>query len=438
MQEEHEVTGYAVAQEEAKHCILIGVDQGRSATESAELEASLAELEELCEACGLAVLAKAVQAREKPDTSFYVGRGKLEEVCELAEHLGAEALVFEAALSPSQMRRISEMTELFVYDRNLIILDIFAKRAKSSEGVLQVEIAQLQDRLTRLGGEGIHLSRLGGGIGTRGPGETKLETDRRSIRRRISHLKGKLAELADRRDHQRQRRKQRKALSFAVCGYTNVGKSSLVNRLCQSDLEAYDQVFATLDPTARRLELPGPEILLCDTVGFVRNLPHHLVEAFKSSLDELRVADVIIQVTDASDPNWEESVALMEEIFRDLEVADRPRIHVFNKMDLVPEQFAIKRLERSRAMAGVPEVKISVRTGQGIPELLEVIQAEVEAMMPLAERRIPFDAFHLLNDIQEKGVVEAITYDGEGARCRFRLMASALAQIDAQLAQMKE
>ena len=344
---------------EEKHltrAILIGADTGEY-----DAESSMDELSELAKTAGAEELARVLQKREAYEPATVIGEGKLAEVKELCGSLGAELLIFDCELTASQIRNVEDETDVRVIDRTMLILDIFAGRAVSREGKLQVELAQLKYRLPRLMGIGASLSRLGGGIGTRGPGETQLETDRRHIRRRIDKLSAELKELEERRGYARDRRKKDSVQVGAIVGYTNAGKSTLLNLLTGADVLAEDKLFATLDPTSRAIELPdGRSLLLVDTVGLIRRLPHHLVEAFKSTLEEAACADIIIHVCDVSDPEAAEKADVTLKTLADLGAAEIPVVTVLNKCDLLTEN--------------IPEddstVKISAKKAQGIDRLL--------------------------------------------------------------------
>ena len=296
---------FLLDEQKAEKVILLSFQWGQGAAAAARAEASLAELNRLADSAGLEILGEAVQQREKIDPAYYGGKGKLAELGEEAKRLGADCLVLDGELSGSQMSAIQKLTEMKVIDRSLLILDIFAARAKTKAGKIQVEIAQLEDLNARLRGSVEWLSRLGGGIGTRGPGETQLETDRRHIQRRLNKLKRQLKDIAVQRDNVRRRRQKNEIMTVAVVGYTNAGKSSLINALCGAELYACDRLFASLDPLVRKLDIDGHEIVLMDTVGFVRELPPRLAEAFTATLDEIKEADIIMQVTDISDPDRE-------------------------------------------------------------------------------------------------------------------------------------
>jgi len=381
----------ALSDEKFEKAVLVGLEteaggamiSGRSAAER-----SLDELEELSRTAGLIVLEKVLQKRPSKDAAYYIGKGKLEQIGLMLQAKGANTLVFDDELSGAQIRNIEDMTGAKVIDRTTLILDIFAGRAHSSEGKLQVELAQLKYRLPRLTGLGGQLSRLGGGIGTRGPGEKKLETDRRHIRKRISQLEEQLKLVGKRRGIVREGRKQEMMPVIALVGYTNSGKSSILNRLCKSDVLAEDKLFATLDPTTRKLILPdGRQVLLVDTVGFIRKLPHDLVEAFKSTLEEMVSADMLLHIADASDEETEEHVAVADDILKSLGAADKPTLLVLNKIDLGKKYI---RLPTGRRYDGI--VEISAVTGQGTDVLLQSItdilpagEVELEILAPYSQ-----------------------------------------------------
>ena len=387
---------------EEKHltrAILIGADTGEY-----DAESSMDELSELAKTAGAEELARVLQKREAYEPATVIGEGKLAEVKELCGSLGAELLIFDCELTASQIRNVEDETDVRVIDRTMLILDIFAGRAVSREGKLQVELAQLKYRLPRLMGIGASLSRLGGGIGTRGPGETQLETDRRHIRRRIDKLSAELKELEERRGYARDRRKKDSVQVGAIVGYTNAGKSTLLNTLTDAGVLAEDKLFATLDPTSRALKLPdGREVLLVDTVGFVRRLPHHLVKAFRSTLEEAVEADLILNICDASSPEAEEHLAVTRELLAELGCADRPILPVLNKCD---------------AAAALPDVgralRISAKTGEGLPALLEA----VAAALPPDRRRVtlllPFSQGALAEQCRREGAVEREEYVPDG------------------------
>lgn len=303
-------------------------------------EHSLQELVQLAETAGVEVLERITQNRETPDSKWFIGKGKVEELRMAIDGLGANTAIFDQELSGAQVRNLEEALNVKIIDRTQLILDIFAQRAKTREGIIQVELAQHSYLLPRLSGHGKNLSRLGGGIGTRGPGESKLETDRRHIRGRISDLKRQLEEITKHRKLHRERRKKTGAVQVALVGYTNAGKSTLLNRLTAAEVYIENQLFATLDPTSRILELPsGKEIVLTDTVGFIQNLPHDLVAAFRATLEEVNEADLILHVVDASSDMREDQMSVVQSILEDLGSADKPQVILFNKIDLCgPEQ----------------------------------------------------------------------------------------------------
>lgn len=388
---------------EEKHltrAILIGADTGEY-----DAESSMDELAELAQTAGAEELARVIQKREAYEAATVIGEGKLAEVKELCGSLGAELLIFDCELTASQIRNVEDETDVRVIDRTMLILDIFAGRAVSREGKLQVELAQLKYRLPRLMGIGASLSRLGGGIGTRGPGETQLETDRRHIRRRIDKLSAELKELEERRGFTRTRRKKDSVQVGAIVGYTNAGKSTLLNLLTGAGVLAEDKLFATLDPTARSIELPdGRSLLLIDTVGLIRRLPHHLVEAFKSTLEEAASADIIIHVCDAADPEAAEKADVTLKTLADLGAAEIPVVTVLNKCDLLNEH--------------IPEdsttVKISAKNNQGIDRLLQVIAANLPETAKRMKLLLPYDKAGYSAKLRENGKVFSEEYTENG------------------------
>ena len=363
------------------------------------------ELSELAKTAGAEDLARVLQKREAYEPATVIGEGKLAEVKELCGSLGAELLIFDCELTASQIRNVEDETDVRVIDRTMLILDIFAGRAVSREGKLQVELAQLKYRLPRLMGIGASLSRLGGGIGTRGPGETQLETDRRHIRRRIDKLSAELKELEERRGYARDRRKKDSVQVGAIVGYTNAGKSTLLNLLTGADVLAEDKLFATLDPTSRAIELPdGRSLLLVDTVGLIRRLPHHLVEAFKSTLEESACADIIIHVCDVSDPEAAEKADVTLKTLADLGAAEIPVVTVLNKCDLLTEN--------------IPEddstVKISAKKAQGIDRLLKVVAANLPETAKRMKLLLPYDKAGFTAKLRENGKVFTEEYTETG------------------------
>lgn len=388
--------------QEPEVAVLVGVDFG---TYNAEV--SIDELEELARTAGAVVAAKLIQKRDKPDTATYIGSGRLQEIKEFAEANDVDLLIFDGELTPSQQRNIENETDIRVIDRTTLILDIFAARARSGEGKIQVELAQLKYSLPRLGGKGTELSRLGGGIGTRGPGESKLESDRRHIRRRIQSLEAELVEIAKRRENLRLRRAKDGVETVAIVGYTNAGKSTLMNALTNAGVLAENKLFATLDPTSRALTLPdGRDVMLIDTVGLVRRLPHHLVEAFHSTLEEAANASVILNLCDASDPCCTEHLAITQQILEALGCENKPIISVLNKCDLCDGNFVLP--------AQGKFIMISAINGIGLDRLLASIQLALPLTRKKAEMLIPYTDGGLVNYIREDGVMLQEEYRADG------------------------
>ncbi len=380
--------------------ILAALDNG-----SYDAEASIEELEELAKTANAEVVAKVIQKRPSADSATVLGEGKIEEIAELAQNLEAGLLVFDTELTASEIRNIEEVVNIRVIDRTMLILDIFAGRAVTNEGKLQVELAQLRYRLPRLMGIGRSLSRLGGGIGTRGPGEKQLETDKRHIRRRIEKLEADLKELTERREFSRRRRKKDNVLTAAIVGYTNAGKSTLLNRLTDAGVLAENKLFATLDLTSRSIELPdGRSILLIDTVGLIRRLPHHLVEAFKSTLEEAACADIILHVSDISDPEASEKTLTTQQILAELGCGEIPVVNILNKSDLVDYE--------------IPEddttVKISAKDGTGIDRMLTLIAKNLPESAKRMKLLIPYDKAGFSAQIRENGKIFSEEYTESG------------------------
>lgn len=351
--------------EEIERVILVGV----VLTTVEEAENSLEELKELAKTAGAETVGKIIQARESFHPATYVGKGKLDEIRVLIEQLDATGIICDDELSPAQLRNLEDELNIKVMDRTMVILDIFATRANTSEGKIQVEMAQLKYRMTRLSGLGTTLSRLGGGIGTRGPGEKKIETDRRIIKDRITRLSRELDEVRSHRDVLRKKRSDNATPVAAIVGYTNAGKSTLLNTLTDAGVLSEDKLFATLDPTTRALRLPnGEKVLLTDTVGFIRKLPHNLIEAFTSTLEEAKYADIIIHVVDSSNPDMDSQVETVYETLKQLKVGDKPVITLFNKCDKLEEPGINKDLRAKYT------VNISAKTGFGLERFQEVLQ----------------------------------------------------------------
>ncbi|MFR2714865.1 MAG: GTPase HflX [Pilosibacter sp.] len=370
-----------------------------STNASDDTEESVEELRELVKTAGAETVGVVIQNRENIHPGTYLGKGKIQELKEMIWESGATGVVCDDELSPAQLKNLEDALDTKVMDRTMIILDIFAARAKTREGKIQVELAQLRYRAVRLVGLRNSLSRLGGGIGTRGPGETKLEVDRRRIHERISQLKSELQDVERHRDVVRKQREQSGTLTAAIVGYTNAGKSTLLNKLTGAGILAEDKLFATLDPTTRALTLPGGEkVLLTDTVGFIRKLPHHLVEAFKSTLEEARYCDVILHVVDCSNPQMDMQMHVVYETLRRLDIKDKEIITVFNKVDRPDADTAC------RDMSADYKVKLSAKTGEGIEELLDLFA------IILRNRRIYFEKVFAYRDA---GRIQTIRKSGQ-------------------------
>lgn len=370
-----------------------------STNASDDTEESVEELRELVKTAGAETVGVVIQNRENIHPGTYLGKGKIQELKEMVWESGATGVVCDDELSPAQLKNLEDALDTKVMDRTMIILDIFAARAKTREGKIQVELAQLRYRAVRLVGLRNSLSRLGGGIGTRGPGETKLEVDRRRIHERISQLKSELQDVERHRDVVRKQREQSGTLTAAIVGYTNAGKSTLLNKLTGAGILAEDKLFATLDPTTRALTLPGGEkVLLTDTVGFIRKLPHHLVEAFKSTLEEARYCDVILHVVDCSNPQMDMQMHVVYETLRRLDIKDKEIITVFNKVDRPDADTAC------RDMSADYKVKLSAKTGEGIGELLDLFA------VILRNRRIYFEKIFAYRDA---GRIQTIRKSGQ-------------------------
>lgn len=380
--------------------ILVGIDTGEY-----DAQQSIAELAELADTAGCEVVATAIQNRPAPEAATCIGAGKLEEIAEQVKILEADMLIFDLELTGMQMRNISDAADCKVIDRTMLILDIFAGRARTREGKVQVSLAQYKYRMTRLTGMGTALSRLGGGIGTRGPGETKLETDRRHIRSRVTQLEKELREMEQHRKFIGSRRKKDGVLTVAIVGYTNAGKSTLFNMLTDAGVLAENKLFATLDVTARALELPdGRTVLLSDTVGLIRRLPHHLVEAFRSTLEETAQADLILHVLDASEPDVQERMKITQELLNDLGCAEIPQIHVLNKADLVDIP----------KISDFENVWISAKHGDGLNQLLTAIVHGLPQTAMRMKLCIPYAEGGFLQLLREEGKLFSEEYTADG------------------------
>ena len=396
---------------QATKAVLVGIctDDG----DAEELEKSLAELERLLDTAGGVCFAKLIQNKDKPDPRTLIGSGKVRELAALCRGNEVELVVFDEELSPSQIRNLEDEIgdDIRVIDRSMLILDIFALHAVSREGKLQVELAQLKYTAPRLTGQGKDLSRLGGGIGTRGPGESKLESDRRHMKHRIVALEEELRALDKNRRTMRAARDRSGIPKIAIVGYTNAGKSTLLNRLTDAGILAEDKLFATLDPTTRKFELPsGESVLLTDTVGFIRKLPHHLIKAFKSTLDEASYADVLMIVLDVSDPEYRAQLDVTEKLLDELGASGKPTLYVLNKCDLGAA---------SMPTIGVPAehswtVAVSARTGQGIDRLTELLQEVLHEGKRRVIFHIPNSEAGAVNTLYQNATVEDVEYGADG------------------------
>lgn len=387
---------------ETEKALLVSVDTGEF-----DAETSIDELEELAHTAGAEVLGKLIQRRERIEAATFVGYGKLAEIIFFCENNDVDLLIFDSELTPSQQRNLEKLTNVRVIDRTMLILDIFAARARTSEGKLQVELAQLKYSLLRLMGQGQQLSRLGGGIGTRGPGETKLESDRRHIRRRIQKLEEELRQLEKRRAMLRNRREKDGVISVAIVGYTNAGKSTLMNALTDAGVLTENKLFATLDPTSRALILPdGRQVMLVDTVGLIRRLPHKLVEAFKSTLEEAATATVILNVCDASDEHASEHLEVTKKLLEELGCEGKPIISVMNKCDKVGDLYAMPTFRGT--------VMISALEQKGLDNLLQAICDALPQTVREVKLLIPFQNGGDAARLREDGVVLEEEYRPEG------------------------
>lgn len=416
-------------EEVTEQVILAGV----SFQENDDTEASLLELAELAETAGAKVLGSVIQSREHIHPGTYLGTGKLQELRQMAAELGATGIVCDDELSPAQLRNMEQELECKVMDRTLLILDIFAARASTSEGKIQVELAQLKYRMTRLTGLGLSLSRLGGGIGTRGPGEKKLEMDRRLIKNRIAQLNRELKQVKKHREINRGQREKNRMKVAAIVGYTNAGKSTLLNRLTHASVLEEDKLFATLDPTTRSLKLEsGQEVLLTDTVGFIRKLPHHLIQAFGSTLEEAKYADIIIHVIDASNPQWEKQMQIVYETLEHLGVSGKKRITLWNKQDKVTEKELFKDPQADRMF------QISAKTGEGLKEFLEALEEILREDKQLLEGVFSYEKGNRISAIRKYGELLQEEYREEGIYVKAYVPAELYPNLEVDMSKIRE
>ena len=385
--------------------VLVGV----ATSDNDDTEQSLDELEELGQTAGAETVAKVIQNREKMHPGTYIGKGKIEEVREIVHSTNADTVVCDDELSPAQYHNLEDALGVKVIDRTVMILDIFAKRASTNEGKLQVELAQLRYRASHLIGGRSELSRLGGGIGTRGPGEQKLEIDRRLIKERITQVRKELEQVKRTRELTRKKRQENPVPVVAIVGYTNAGKSTLLNKLTGAGVLSEDKLFATLDPTTRKMVLEGgEELLFTDTVGFIRKLPHHLIQAFRSTLEEAKYADVILHVVDASNTDMDSQMFTVYETLRKLEVGDKKVVTAFNKIDALEEEISLKDLQADRT------VRISAKYGDGLDEMLSDISEVAKEGKKTVEKVFGYDEASVVNDVRKYGQVLEEEYRNEG------------------------
>ncbi|QDR80615.1 GTPase HflX [Sporomusa termitida] len=391
---------------QSEKALLVGVER----QSGWDVDDSLHELAQLAETAGAEIAGSVWQKRSRPDPAFFIGRGKVQEISIMRQEINADLIIFDDELSPAQQRNLEQALGSKVIDRPALILDIFAQRARSHAGKLQVELAQLKYNLPRLGGQGLVLSRLGGGIGTRGPGETKLEVDRRRIRSRISEIEQEIEYLKKQRQLHRERRQAARIPTAALVGYTNAGKSTLLNKLTAADVLAEDKLFATLDPTTRRTKLAsGKEFLLTDTVGFIQKLPHQLVAAFRGTLEEVLQADLLLHIIDASHPQYEQQSEAVYQVLRELGADTKPVITVFNKIDKIDSLPVQERMLRQPG-----SIAASAVTGINLDKLLGMIEDHFRAIVVDAMLLVPYDDSGLISKLYDSAAVNNIEYKPEG------------------------
>ncbi|MEG6586058.1 GTPase HflX [Dendrosporobacter sp. 1207_IL3150] len=388
-----------------ERAILVGLDRPGNW----EIKDSLAELEQLSETAGVEVVGQLWQKKDRPDSALFIGKGKVQEISQLIQEHNANVVIFDDELSPSQQRNLEQVLGIKIIDRTSLILDIFAQRARSHEGKLQVELAQLRYNMPRIGGQGLILSRLGGGIGTRGPGETKLEVDKRRIRSRISEIEQQIEKVKNHRQLHRENRISSNIPTIALVGYTNAGKSTLLNRLTAAGVLAEDKLFATLDPTTRKVTLPnGREILLTDTVGFIQKLPHHLVTAFRATLEEVVQADLLLHVVDSSHSNYDLQMEAVSKVLKELHADIKPTVIVFNKSDKLEDTIL------SRLLAIQNSVAISALKGKGLEKLLNFIEDFIQYQSIEMSLLIPYSDSSALSRLFDTSVVTFKEYRENG------------------------
>lgn len=406
--------------EAEERVILVAVSTG----EGEDAEKSLDELDELVKTAGAVSVGRLIQNREKIHPGTYLGKGKIEELKELVWELGATGIVCDDELSPAQLRNLEDALDTKVMDRTMVILDIFAGRATTREGKIQVELAQLKYRAVRLVGLRNSLSRLGGGIGTRGPGESKLEIDRRRIHDRISQLKAELEEVKRHREVARQQRERSHTMRAAIVGYTNAGKSTLLNKLTDAGILAEDKLFATLDPTTRVLKLPdGQEIFLTDTVGFIHKLPHHLIEAFKSTLEEAKYCDIILHVVDCSNPQMDLQMYVVYDTLKQLGVQDKEYVTLFNKIDRAEGETVLRDLQADY------QLKISAKTGEGLEELMDLLGRILRSRKIYLEQVYPYSQAGKIQLIRKYGELLSEEYGEDGISVKAYVPVEAYANV---------